>query len=240
MVGAPFRTISSQRHLVSSDPHKDTSSRAILTKTLSLERSSQRPSHDPSRDTHPFRRSAPRPKKTTRTLFVTLSFTPLVGRSFPPLRSAPRPVSAASHRAPANRERTRHPSPFSLSTTTRGGRFRRECLRGSFGREMFARAFWAGDVGGRCPFTRWLLLLLLLRHPSRGDRDRTVLVEWRVVKRVVALVWKVTSWREWSDCWRCGVNGVIVEMLVVARFVVVLCIKITIGKEKRLTEDRSP
>ena len=34
--------------------------------------------------------------------------------------------------------------------------------------------------------------------------------------------------------------GVIVEMLVVAMFVVVLCTKITIGKEKRLTEDRSP
>ena len=35
-------------------------------------------------------------------------------------------------------------------------------------------------------------------------------------------------------------NGVIVEMLVVVMFVVVLCTKITIGKEKRLTEDRSP
>ena len=32
----------------------------------------------------------------------------------------------------------------------------------------------------------------------------------------------------------------IVEMLVVAMFVVVLCTKITIGKEKRQTEDRSP
>ena len=85
----------------------------------------------------------------------------------------------------------------------------------------------------------WLLLLLLLRHPSRGDRDRTVLVEWRVVEMVAALVWKVASWREWSDCWRRGVNGVIVEMLAVAMFVVVLCTKITIGKEKRLTEDHS-
>ena len=85
-----------------------------------------------------------------------------------------------------------------------------------------------------------LLLLLLLRHPSHGDRDRTVLVEWRVVKMVEALVWKVASWREWDDCWRRGVNGVIVEMLVVAMFVVVLCTKITIVKEKRLTEDRSP
>ena len=34
--------------------------------------------------------------------------------------------------------------------------------------------------------------------------------------------------------------GVSVEMLVVAMFVVVLCTKITIGKEKRLTEDRRP
>ena len=59
---------------------------------------------------------------------------------------------------------------------------------------MFARAFWAGVLGGRCPFTAWLLLLLLLLrsfHPSRGDRDRTVLDEWRVVKMVVAQLWKV-------------------------------------------------
>ena len=77
-------------------------------------------------------------------------------------------------------------------------------------------------------------------HPSRGDRDRTVLAEWRVVKMVEALVWKVASSRAWSDCWRRGVNGVSVEMLFVAMFVVVLCTKITIVKEKRLTEDRSP
>ena len=25
--------------------------------------------------------------------------------------------------------------------------------------EMFARALWAGDLGGRCPFARWLLPL---------------------------------------------------------------------------------
>ena len=48
-----------------------------------------------------------------------------------------------------------------------------------FGREMFARAFWAGDLGGRylggsCPFTHLLLLPLRSFHPSRGDRDRTV------------------------------------------------------------------
>ena len=36
----------------------------------------------------------------------------------------------------------------------------------------------------------------------------------------------------WSDCWRRGVNGVSVELLVVAMFVVALCTKITIGKEK--------
>ena len=76
--------------------------------------------------------------------------------------------------------------------------------------------------------------------PFRGDRVRTVLAEWRVVKMVEALVWKVASSREWSDCWRRGVNGVSVEMFVVAMFVVALCTKITIGKEKRLTEDRSP
>ncbi len=35
-------------------------------------------------------------------------------------------------------------------------------------------------------------------------------------------------------------NGVIVEMLVVAMFVVVLCTKITIAKEKRLTEASQP
>ena len=49
---------------------------------------------------------------------------------------------------------------------------------------------------------------------------------------VVALLGKVASWREWSDCWRRGVNGAIVEMLVVAMFVVVLCTKITIVKRK--------
>ena len=68
---------------------------------------------------------------------------------------------------------------------------------------MFARAFWAGVLGGRCPFAAWLLLLLLLhRHLSRRDRDRTVLAEWRVVKMVEVLVWKLASWREGSDCWR--------------------------------------
>ena len=35
-------------------------------------------------------------------------------------------------------------------------------------------------------------------------------------------------------------NGVIVEMLVVTMFVVVLCTKITIAKEKRLTEASQP
>ena len=109
------------------------------------------------------------------------------------------PPSAVSHRAPANRERTRHP-PLPLFTSVESG--------ARFEREMFARAFWAGDVcagvlGGRCPLTHWLLLLPLRSfHPSRGDRDRTVFVEWRVVKMVVAQLWKVASWREWSDCWR--------------------------------------
>jgi len=51
---------------------------------------------------------------------------------------------------------------------------------------------------------------------------------------------KVASWCEWRDCWRRGVNGVIVEMLVVAMFVVVLCTKITTAKEKRLTEASQP
>ena len=40
--------------------------------------------------------------------------------------------------------------------------------------------------------------------------------------------------------WRRGVVGVSVEMLVVAMSVVALCTKITIVKEKRLSEDRSP
>ena len=39
---------------------------------------------------------------------------------------------------------------------------------------------------------------------------------------VVAKLLKVASWRE---CWRRGVNGVIVEVLVVAMFVVVLAPK---------------
>ena len=110
---------------------------------------------------------------------------------------------------------------------------------------MFARVFCAGVLGG----SSWREMPLRglvaaaatpFLHPSRGDRDRTVLAEWRVVKMVVALVWKVASWREWSACWRRGVNAVFLEMLVVAMFVVVLCTKITIVKEKRLTEDRSP
>ena len=41
-------------------------------------------------------------------------------------------------------------------------------------------------------------------------------------------------------CWRRGVYGVSVEMLFVAMFVVALCTKITIVKEKRLSEDHSP
>ena len=41
-------------------------------------------------------------------------------------------------------------------------------------------------------------------------------------------------------CWRRRVVGVSVEMLVVAMSVVALCTKITIVKEKRLSEDRSP
>ena len=138
------------------------------------------------------------------------------------------PPLAASHRAPANRERTRHPLPL-FTQVERGARFEWE---------MFARAFWAGDLGGRCPFTHLLLLPLRSFHPSRGDRDRTVFVEWRVVKMVVAQLWKLVSWREWSDCWRrdcCrrGVNGVIVEMLVVAMFVVVLCTKITTYSKRK-------
>ena len=38
-----------------------------------------------------------------------------------PFCSAPRPLQAASHRAPANREMTRHPSPFLSSLRWRGG-----------------------------------------------------------------------------------------------------------------------
>ena len=41
-------------------------------------------------------------------------------------------------------------------------------------------------------------------------------------------------------CWRRGVNGVSVEMLFVAMFVVVLCTKITTAEEKRLTEASQP
>ena len=76
------------------------------------------------------------------------------------------------------------------------GSFGREILRGHFGREIAAAA-------------------TPLPHPSRVGRDRTVLAEWRVVKMVVALVWKVASSRAWSDCWRRGVDGVSVEMLFV-------------------------
>ena len=61
-----------------------------------------------------------------------------------------------------------------------------------------------------------------LFHPSRGDRGRAVRVEWRVAKMVVGYLLKVASWCEWRDCWRRGVNVVIVEMLVVAMFVVVV------------------
>ena len=50
-----------------------------------------------------------------------------------------------------------------------------------------ARAFWRQIAAAATP----------LLHPSRVDRDRTVLAEWRVVKMVVALVWKVASSREW-------------------------------------------
>ena len=74
-------------------------------------------------------------------------------------------------------------------------------MRGHFGREMFARAFWAGDVCagvlGRSSWREMLLRGLVAAaatpflHPSRGDGVRTVLAEWRVVKMVVALVWKV-------------------------------------------------
>ncbi len=37
-------------------------------------------------------------------------------------------------------------------------------------------------------------------------------------------------------CWRRGVNGVSVEMVFVAMIVVALCTKITIVKEKRLSQ----
>ena len=107
--------------------------------------------------------------------------------------------------------------------------FSRDGLRGSFRREILHRRFGREIAAAATP----------LLHPSRVDRDRTVLAEWRVVKMVVALVWKVASSRAWNDCWRRGVNGVSVEMLFVAMFVV-LCTKITIEKEKRLSEDRSP
>ena len=49
-----------------------------------------------------------------------------------------------------------------------------------------------------------------------------VRVGWRVVKMVVGYLLKVASWCEWRRCWCRGVNGVIVEMLVVAMFVVVV------------------
>ena len=49
-------------------------------------------------------------------------------------------------------------------------------------------------------------------------------VEWRVAKMVVVYLLKVASWCEWRR-WRHGVNGVIVEMLVVAMFVVVVAPK---------------
>ena len=106
------------------------------------------------------------------------------------------------------------------------------------------RAFLAGDLctgvlGGRS-WREVSAAATPLLHPSRVDRDRTVLAEWRVVKMVVARVWRVASSRAWSDCWRRGVNGVSVEMLFVAMIVVALCTKITIVKEKRLSEDRSP
>ena len=65
-------------------------------------------------------------------------------------------------------------------------------MRGSFGREIFARAFWAGDLSREVAAAATPLL-----HPSRVDRDCTVLAEWRVVKMVVALVWKVASSRAW-------------------------------------------
>ena len=97
---------------------------------------------------------------------------------------------------------------------------------------MFARAFWAGDVcAGVLGGSSWQEMPLRglvaataapFLHLSRGDRDRTVLAEWQVVKMVEALVRKVASWHEWSDCWRRGVHGVIVEMLVMAMFIVVL------------------
>uniref|UniRef100_A0A8C4N8D8 Sideroflexin-1 n=1 Tax=Eptatretus burgeri TaxID=7764 RepID=A0A8C4N8D8_EPTBU len=44
----------------------------------------------------------------------------------------------------------------------------------------------AGDFfGGRCPFAPLLLLPLRSFHPSRGDHDRTVHVEWRVAKMCI-------------------------------------------------------
>ena len=49
-----------------------------------------------------------------------------------------------------------------------------------------------------------------------------VRVEWRLAKTVVVFLLKVASWCEWRRCWHHGVNGVIVEMLVVAMFVVVV------------------
>ena len=46
-----------------------------------------------------------------------------------------------------------------------------------------------------------------------------------MAKVVVGYLFTVASWCEWHSCWRRGVNGVIgviVEMLVVAMFVVVV------------------
>ena len=151
------------------------------------------------------------------------------------------PFLAASHRASTNRERTRHPSPFSLSMTTRGGRFTRECLRGRFGREILARYAPSRPGCCCCDSVPPSVLRRSWPHGARwmasGEDGGIAVVEGGVV---AWMEWLLASWSKWSDRWRRGVNGVFVEMLVVAMFVVVLCTKITIVKEKRLTEDRSP
>ena len=102
----------------------------------------------------PERREARRGReKTTRVQreddLTSLCPRPFLGRFLPPFCSAPRPLSAASHRAPTNRETTASPPPSSPHFGGEGMILSRGGPRGSFGREILARAFWAGDLGGR-------------------------------------------------------------------------------------------
>ena len=124
---------------------------------------------------------------------------------------------AATHRVSTNRERAAPPLPL----LTKRDDDPAEDSRGRNSGGSFRREFQAGDSGGRCPSAP-LLLLPRFFHPSRGDRGCAVHVGWRVAKMVVGYLLKVASWCKWRRCWCRGVNGVIVEMLVVAMFVVVV------------------